>query len=72
LIVDLYGLADRTRFLEEILLRIDASRVGIIERAATGNKVFARLLREGHPDEMWRAMEFIKAHERILETVLQG
>ena len=67
-VVEAYGLADASGFVRRVIDRIDASRFGIIERAAAGDEVFARLEAEGHAEEMCRSTEFV----RSVECALQG
>jgi thiamine kinase-like enzyme len=70
LVADAYGLEQRSGFVEEIIERIDASRIGIIERAQAGDPAFVRLEREGHPREMERAIAFVRSIEGQLQSAL--
>jgi hypothetical protein len=72
LIVDSYGLVDRSDFLQQIILRIEASRNGILLRAAEGDEVFKSLQQEGHTEEMQRAIDFVKANETFLHDGLSN
>ncbi len=69
-IVDVYGLHDRSGFLEQIIERIEASRQGILARAADGDEAFQRLHTEGHVDEMSRAIDFIRSNEALFNVAL--
>lgn len=67
LLLDAYGLDDATGFVEAVVGRVDASRTGIIHRAADGDEVFRRLEREGHAEDMSRAIDFIGSIRPALE-----
>jgi hypothetical protein len=69
-IVDLYGLKDRSDFLQQIILRIEASRQGILSRAANGEKVFEKLHQAGHTEEMQHTIDYVRANERSLQEAL--
>jgi hypothetical protein len=71
-IVNSYGLKDRSNFLEEIIMRIEASRQGILTRAVDGDEVFKRLLRDGHAEEMQHAIDFVRANETFLQEALSA
>ena len=66
LIVDSYGLKDRTDFVKRIIERVEASRSGILIRASAGDEAFIRLLKEGHADEMKRTIDFVRENENSL------
>jgi hypothetical protein len=70
LIVDTYGLSDRSSFVEQIIIRIEASRNGIITRAADGDAAFMKLKQEGHAQEMLRTIDFVHSNERLLTEAL--
>ena len=72
LVADAYGLETRTGFVEEIIERIDTSRVDIIERAQAGDPAFARLEREGHSSEMERTLAFVHSVENRLQSALEA
>ena len=69
-IVDSYGLNDRSGFVKLIVARIEASRDGILTRASEGDQVFIRLKREGHTEEMQRAIDFVRENEKLLNDAL--
>lgn len=71
LLLDAYGLSDATGFLETIAARIEASRSGIVERAAAGDDAFVRLEREGHATGMARALEFVRSIQEPLTRALE-
>jgi hypothetical protein len=72
LLADAYGLTDRPGFVELILARVEASRIGITERAAGGEAPFIRLVQEGHADAMARTRDFIRSIEVDLTQALVG
>jgi hypothetical protein len=71
-IVDLYGLDDRSNFVQRIVERIEASRSGIITRADDGDAAFIRLRQEGHADEMQRTVDFVRTNEGLLSEALRS
>jgi phosphotransferase family enzyme len=71
-LVDTYGLDDISNFVDQIIERVEASRIGIIERARAGDTVFVRLKDTGHADEMARTVGFIHSIERELRKALSG
>jgi hypothetical protein len=71
-IADSYGLGDRTDFLQQIIRRIEASRNGVLLRAAEGDEVFERLQREGHAEEMQSTIDFVKVNAKFLHDGLYG
>jgi len=71
MLADAYGLNEkRPGLVHEVIARIKASRTGIIERARSGDEAFARLEREGHADEMGRAIAFVRSIEGLLQGAL--
>jgi hypothetical protein len=69
-IVDSYGLKYRSDFVERIVARIETSRSGILKRASEGDEVFIRLKQEGHTEVMQRTIDFIRAHQDLLNHSL--
>lgn len=70
LLVDAYGLADASGFVDLVVARIQASWQGIVDRAAGGDPVFERLLRDGHAAAMERAVTFVRSLRAELTEVL--
>jgi thiamine kinase-like enzyme len=70
LLVDRYGSEPRRPLSQLIMARIESSRSGIIERARSGDDVFARLERDGHPEEMARAIDFVDRITTELDNAL--
>lgn len=70
LLVDAYGLEEGDGLVGAVIDRIDASRAGVVERAAAGEETFRRLEREGHADEMSRAVDFVRSLQPTLERAL--
>jgi hypothetical protein len=68
----LYGLDDRSNFVQRIVERIEASRSGIITRADDGDAAFIRLRQEGHADEMQRTVDFVRTNEGLLSEALRS
>jgi hypothetical protein len=68
--VEAYGLTDASGFVSRVIDRIDASRVGIIERSLAGDEVFARLETNGHAEEMYQSTEFVRSIEGALQRAL--
>ena len=58
-----YGLADASGFVRRVIDRVDASRIGIVERAAAGDEVIARLEAGGHAEELYRSTESVRSIE---------
>lgn len=56
LLLDAYGLDDRTAFMDTIRARIASSLHGIMTNAEAGDPVFVRLRDEGHGDQMARTL----------------
>jgi hypothetical protein len=71
-IVELYGLEDRSDFLQQVVSRIEASRQGILTRAGDGDEAFRKLLQEGHVDKMQHAIEYVRENQSYLEEALSG
>ncbi len=72
LALDAYGHVERSGFVASVLERIEASRVGILERADAGDAAFVRLADDGHADEMARAIEFVAQNAVVLTDALSG
>jgi hypothetical protein len=76
LLLEAYGADDSCRldgaggFVEAVIDRVEATRSGILQRAADGEEVFRRLEREGHTEEMARAVDFIRSVQPALEQAL--
>jgi thiamine kinase-like enzyme len=71
-IVETYGLDDVSDFVDQIVERVEASRIGIIERARAGDPVFVRLRDEGPADQMARTVGFIHSIDSQLRTASCG
>ena len=72
LVVEAYGPTDTSDLVGRIVERIDASRCGILSRAAAGDVTFARLAREGHAEDMEHSIEFVHAIEDELRDGLDA
>jgi len=60
LICGTYGLEDRSRFIDSVRERMDASIVGVRERADRGEAEFQAPILGGHLDRMKRDSEYAK------------
>jgi hypothetical protein len=59
LLLDSYGLVDRTGFVDGVVARIELNRDTILRRAADGDPAFIRLEQEGHIWGMNQAIAFL-------------
>jgi hypothetical protein len=59
LVLDSYGLADRTGFVDDIVARIRLNRDIMLRKAGEGDPAYIRLAEQGHVTGMDRAIEFV-------------
>jgi Phosphotransferase enzyme family len=62
LLLDAYGLDDRSEFVEQIRARIGYNRGVMVQRAAEGNEAYRRLVDQGHLAGMDEALAFVAQH----------
>jgi hypothetical protein len=62
LLLDAYGLADRTGFVDEVIARIRYNRGIMVRKAAEGDRAYQDLVAQGHVVGMEEALVFLTAH----------
>lgn len=70
LVLESYELAERVDFVNQIERRIEASRSGILTRAAAGDPAFVRLRAEGHADEMALSIDYVHSVRALLDVAM--
>ena len=62
LLLEAYGLADRTGFIEEVVTRIGYNREIMVRKAAEGDRAYQDLIAQGHVAGMDEALVFLSEH----------
>ncbi len=70
ILLDNYGLADRTGFIDDVMLRIEYNRDIMESRACAGDPAYARLQEEGHVAGMNMALSFVAEQRQALQAEL--
>jgi hypothetical protein len=59
LLLDAYGLVDRTGFVDEVIARIGYNRGIMVRKAAEGDRAYQDLMAQGHLAGMEEALVFL-------------
>jgi hypothetical protein len=70
LLLDAYGLDDRTGFIDAVVGRIAYNRNIMVRRAAEGNQAYQALIEKGHVGGMDEALGFLAEHGGQLQDQL--
>jgi hypothetical protein len=70
LLLDAYGLEDRTGFIDDVVDRIGYNRDIMTRRAAEGNEAYRSLIDQGHLTGMDEASSFLAKHGQLLQDQL--
>jgi hypothetical protein len=70
LLLDAYGLDDRTDFINQVVDRIGYNREVMVGKAAQGHSAYRRLVEQGHVAGMDEAMTFLAASGTSLQDEL--
>ena len=70
ILLDSYGLKDRTGFIDDVIVRVFRNRDLIERNAAKGVEAYIRLEREGHVEGMNRAAAFLSEEGANLQAQL--
>lgn len=72
MLLDAYGLDDRTGFVEEVITRIGYNREIMVTRAAAGDRAYQDLIDQGHVAGMDEALAFLAEHGSRIQHQLQA
>jgi hypothetical protein len=70
LLLDAYGLDDRSGFIEAIAARVAYNRDVMLGKAAAGDQAYQRLVEQGHVGGMDEALAFLAEHGPRLQQQL--
>jgi len=70
LLLDAYGLEDRSGFLADVAARVRYNREVMVRRAEEGNEGYRALVEQGHLAGMDEALGFLSEHGRALQDRL--
>jgi hypothetical protein len=70
LLLDAYGLDDRTGFIDEVVQRITYNRDVMTRKAAEGDRAYQHLIRRGHLAGMEEALSFLAEYGTRLQDQL--
>jgi hypothetical protein len=70
LLLDAYGLGDRTSFIDRVIERIGYNRDLMIRKAAEGSQPYQRLIQQGHLVGMEEALTFLAENGESLQDRL--
>jgi hypothetical protein len=70
ILLDAYGLDDRSGFIADVTARVHLNQAGIVQRAAAGDPAYQRLAEEGHVAGMDAAIDFLTEQEGALQSEL--
>jgi hypothetical protein len=70
LLLDAYGLTDRTGFIDRVRERIGYNRDTMVRKAAEGDVAYQALMQQGHLGGMEEAMTYLIAHGARLQDQL--
>ena len=70
ILLDGYGLADRSGFIDDVIIRVKQNRDVIVRRAREGVAAYVELERQGHVAGMNRAMAFLSDEGARLQAEL--
>jgi hypothetical protein len=70
LLLDAYGLDDRTSFLDSVVARVLYNREIMVRKAAAGDPAYQRLIEHGHVGGMDEAIAFLAEHGPRLQAEL--
>ncbi len=59
IVLDSYGLEDRSDFIAQVISRIELNRDVMLRKASEGDAAYARLVQDGHVMGMNRAIDFL-------------
>jgi hypothetical protein len=71
LLLDSYGLEDRTGFIDEVITRIGYNRDVMVRKAAEGNQGYRSLIEQGHLVGMDEALSFLAGNGEELQHHLR-
>jgi hypothetical protein len=72
LLLDSYGLSDRSGFIEAVIARVEAQHRGIELQAAKGHPGYARLVDEGHVQNMKQTASYLRENADRLQALLHS
>jgi aminoglycoside phosphotransferase (APT) family kinase protein len=70
LLLDAYGLRDRTGFIDHVVARVGYNREIMVEKAAAGSQAYQNLIDNGHLVGMDEALSFLAEHGPRLQDQL--
>ncbi len=68
LVLDSYGLADRSGFVDDVIARVRLNRDVMIRKAGEGDRAYIRLAEEGHVTGMDMAIDFLSTIGQELQA----
>jgi hypothetical protein len=70
LLLDSYGLEDRSDFIDHVITRVVLEYEGYVARAAQGIAAYVKIVREGHVENMARTADYLRSARNELQAMV--
>ena len=70
ILLDSYGLQDRSDFIDRVIDRVVLQYEGIAARAAQGIAGYVQIVREGHVEQMMRTADYLRSARSQLQALI--